>query len=93
MKRWLIGLVLFAFAGCGGDDPPPTGPVPNQRSIKLEITWPLATHPSMDTPQYWESQGSSCSGQWHCPGGGLPLLHLRFRRSGSDKLYELVHFG
>jgi len=70
MKRWLIGLVLFAFAGCGGDDPPPTGPVPNQRSIKLEITWPLATHPSMDTPQYWESQGSSCSGQWNCPGGG-----------------------
>ena len=44
MKRWLIGLVVMAPAGCGGDDP--QGP-PQVQTVQAVVTvdWPLAREP------------------------------------------------
>ena len=58
MRKWLVGLLLVVFAGCGGD---PVEPVAKyEHSIRLEITWPLAAHSAVQDAKFATHSGIGC---------------------------------
>ena len=59
MKRWLIGLVVIASAGCGSDNP--VEPADSTHSIRLDVLWPLAAHPAISDAQFFYGIGFGCN--------------------------------
>jgi hypothetical protein len=51
MKRWLIGLVMFVFAGCGSEDPQGPDPIQHVEAVVL-IDWPLAKEDGFVADRY-----------------------------------------
>jgi len=51
MKRWLIGLVVFVFAGCGSDDPQGPPQVQTAEAV-VTVDWPLAREPGFVEARY-----------------------------------------